>query len=404
MIKDNLRVAIISIYSFPHGGAATNRILAYAKGMVENGAEVDIFNILPTENFIDSKRISDEGVFQGINYYYTGGRYRNKYKILRGLAIKTRFRQFYGYFTSYRLISKRNNSNQYSHIIISTDLFPALKIYSNLARKINAKSIFIFDEFPIPIRHKLKKRIPTWKQLLYRKVLINIDAYISISEELKKYYCRFSMKPTHVLPVIVDYERFSNKDALFQANRKYLCYMGNMELSKDDVDNIIKAYHLIANRYQDIDLYLYGKPSKSVKKYLVDLVNDMDLNTRVFLKGRVGSEDVPAILNNAFILVSSQPDTVRASGGFPTKLGEYLSTGIPSILTDVGENAKYVKDGEHVFLVKPHNPQEYANRLDWIITNYEKALLVAKEGQSYVYNNYSHTIQGKALLGFLATI
>ena len=42
MNQDNQNILILYIYAFPFGGAATNRILAYAKGMIVNGAKVTV--------------------------------------------------------------------------------------------------------------------------------------------------------------------------------------------------------------------------------------------------------------------------------------------------------------------------------------------------------------------------
>ncbi len=401
--QNGFNIAVLSIHSFPFGGAPTNRIMAYCKGLTENGIGVDVFVPFPTDNLPVKVSLPDNGECCGINYYHTSGLYRNKYKIFRGLSLLTKYRKIYGYFTSSREIKKKVKSRNYTSLIISTDEIISLKVYRRLAKKIGAKSIFIFDEFPIPIRHKLKSSIPNWKSLLYRIALKKIDAYISISEELKKYFCHFSLKPTIVLPVIVDISRFNAtiEGNLKAGKRKYLCYMGNMELSKDDVDNIIKAFGLISEDYKDIDLHLYGNPSSNSKELLTSLIYSLGLEERVYLKGGIPSKNVPGILLNAYILVSSQPNTIRASGGFPTKLGEYLATGVPALLTDVGENTKYVSDGEHVFFAEAQKPEAYANKLRFIIDNYQDALKVAQKGKFFVFDNYSHIRQGKRLVDFL---
>lgn len=401
----NINIAVLSIYSFPFGGAATNRILAYCKGLIANGVNVDIFIPHTTDYLPVKETLPDSGSYEGIRYFYSSGRYRSEYKVLRGLARATKFRQFYGYISSWKNICQQSKIKKYSCIIISTDLIPSLLIYSLLAKKINAKSVFIFDEFPIPIRHKLKDAIPKWKTFLYKIVLKNIDAYISISEKLKHYYCNISSKPSFVLPVICDVSRFysANCDNILKT-KKYLCYMGNMELSKDDVDNIIKAFAIITKDNKDLELHLYGSHNLQTNDYLKKLIISLGLSDCALLKGRVASADVPQILCNAFILVSSQPNTVRASGGFPTKLGEYLATGIPALLTDVGENSKYVKDSEHVFFVKPNDTQAYAKKLEYIIDNYTEALNIAKNGKEFILEQYSHIQQGKRLAAFLSNL
>ena len=133
----------------------------------------------------------------------------------------------------------------------------------------------------------------------------------------------------------------------------------------------------------------------------MNLILSLNLEKRVFLKGGVNSDIVPQILKQAYILVSSQPDTKRASGGFPTKMGEYMAAGVPALLTDVGENAKYIKDGVHTFFSKPGDHIAYAKKLTYIIENYEHALKVATNGKKYLVDNFSHIHKGRELLEFI---
>jgi len=204
------------------------------------------------------------------------------------------------------------------------------------------------------------------------------------------------------MQVITDVTRFSGITCDNELSLKhYLCYMGNMELAKDNVDLIIKAFAMISNEYPDIDLHLYGSPSNRTYEYLSRIINSMNLSDRVFIKGRAEYGDIPQILANAHILLASQPQTMRASGGFPTKLGEYLASGKPAIVTRVGENDKYVTDMQHAYFVVPDNVESYADKIRYILNNYEIALLVANEGRKLIIDNYSQSANGYALIRFL---
>jgi glycosyltransferase involved in cell wall biosynthesis len=402
----NIHCAVICIYPFPLGLAPTNRIIAYSKGMQENGAAVKIYVPFPTDDFSTANNKQVEGDFQGISYTYTSGRRKSKYKSFRALAVLSGFRKLKGYLTSSFKIYKDSKDRPYDCIFISTDAIPSLFIYSLLAKFINAKAIFIFDEYPIPIRHKLKSSIPFYKVFLFKRVLPILNAYISISEKLKNYYCNLSLKPAFILPTITDVSRFivDNNHSAVKEDNKYLCYMGNMELTKDDVDNIIRAFAVIAEKHPGIKLYLYGPSDMKTSKVLENLIKDLALEGKVILKGQAESDKVPYILKNAHVLVSSQPDTIRASGGFPTKLGEYLAAGVPALLTDVGENSKYAEDGVHIFFCKPGDPSAYAAKLDYILENYDYALKTAANGKQYLFSNYSHVIMGRKLLEFVAAL
>jgi glycosyltransferase involved in cell wall biosynthesis len=406
-MKNNMRIAIVSIYSFPKGLAPTSRILAYSKGMVDAGVSIDVIIPFPTDNSVGIE-LNDvnNGSYEGIKFYFTSGRYKSKYKIFRAISIISGYRKLCGYYTSIKRIMLLSINDKYKCIIISNDSISMLFIYSVLSKLLKVDSIFIFDEFPIPIRHRLKKKIPIWKEILYRIVLRNITAYISISDKLKNYYNDYCLHKTFLLPIIVDVTRFNyaKRQINTSNNPEYLCYMGNMELTKDNVDNIIKSFSLISNNFPSLMLFLYGSPTDNNERKLNNLILSLKLNNRVFLKGKVNNSQVPGILMNSRVLLSSQPNTIRASGGFPTKLGEYLATGVPSLLTDVGENSRYVQDNVHIFFSKPDDSSAYSEKLSFILNNYEYSLKIANFGKQYLLENYSHIKIGKNLIEFIHSI
>lgn len=399
-----MNYAIISIYSTPYGMAPTTRIMAYAKGLIYNEAIVTIYNPFPTDRHINLDKLESKGIYDGVYFNYTSGRYLIKYKILRGAYRISGLKTLWGYITSTITLFKENKKSKIDGIIISSDSLRNLFFYSIISSLFNSKSVFIFDEFPIPIRHKLKSKIPLLKVFMFKLILKNISAYISISKNLCDYYNNICTKKTFILPVIVDISRFKSIKIDDNNNENYLCYMGNMELSKDNVDCIIKAFSQISNEFNSLKLFLYGEPTIETKNTLNKIIQSLNLEDKVILKGRVKNVEVPGILRRAKILVSSQPNTVRASGGFPTKLGEYLASGTPSLFTDVGENSKYVKNGVHLFFVKPENPNDYAEKLRYMINNYDESLKVAIVGKRFIFDNYSQEAQGKKLLKFLKTI
>lgn len=388
-----MKIAIICPYSFPFGMAASNRIAAYTEGLKDNGAQVDVLIIRPTDYYTD-KQSPNIGCYHGVKYNYLCGKYANKYHIIRILYFLSGVRLFEGIYRTYRHLKL----HKYDVIIISYDDPIFLFLYSQLAKFYRIKSVFIFDEYPEPIRRKLKNKIPKYKEWLYKKILKGIDGYISISNELKDYFCKFVNKPSIVVPLIVNTERFKPINV---ERKKHISYIGNMELSKDNVDNIIKAFSLISDKFFEYSLHFYGNPTVQTKKLLEDLIHSLNMEHRIVLEGRIDSESVPMIIASSAMMVSSQPDTLRAKGGFPTKLGEYVVMGTPTLICDVGENSSFLKDGIDCFFVQPNNPTEYSLKMEYILNNYEQALSIAKQGEVKIRNCFSQTVVGKYIFNFL---
>ncbi|HEY4324214.1 MAG TPA: glycosyltransferase [Mucilaginibacter sp.] len=386
------RVAIICGYSFPEGLAATTRILSYGKGFVENGIKTDIFVYFPTDSQPSS--FSADGEIYGINYHYPGTREHPKNKIIRILS-----HAYYCFIAVFKLL-KENKKEKFDFVIISSDWFRILYVFIPVVKLINSRPIFITDEYPVPIRVYLKNSIPKYKETLFKNILKYVKGMIFMTDNLSSFYNGFVEKPSYILPTLTDVSRFSGIPPNYNGPR-YLCYMGNMELSKDNVDNIISAFKTISEKYDDLELHLYGPPSPNDLKRIAALIDKLELHTRVILKGKVSNDKVPGILLNSFILVSSQPPTKRAEGGFPTKLGEYMASGKPTLLTNVGEISKFVTDGVNCWLAIPNDPIDYGKKLEYIIDNYPEALKVGERARAYILENFDYNVQCIKLINFL---
>ena len=396
-----MKVGIINIYNFPFGMAATTRILSYSKGLLAQNVDIDIISIVPRKRSLDNYPLY--GVCDGGRYYHFCRAPKCKIPIVRSFCWI--YKNQLALHRALQFINKANRKVPYDAFILSfDDPFTLKQVVSFLRKKTSAKIVTIADEYPIPIRHYLKTSVPSFLLNQYKKVYRYIDARILMTNNLKEFYnSQILPKKTLILSTIVDCSRFNDLTILPQS-RDYLCYMGNMELSKDNVDNIIRAFSIIKDKYINLDLYLYGAPSATTNLYLLNLITNLNLHNRVFLKGKVNSSQVPNILANAKILVASQPNTKRAEGGFPTKLGEYFMTGVPTILTDVGEITEYVQDGLNGFIVPPSNPQEYAIKISYILDNYSEAVSVAQNARTFILNNYTSDIAGKLIVSFIENL
>jgi len=381
-MKQVKHIGVLCGYSFPEGMAPTSRIIAYSKGLVENGVEVDVIIFRPTDR--GGTFGPKQGSVGGVRYYYP---YKRKWS--DSTAGRWLWDRPVSYLLTLWALFRMNRKNRFDFILLSFDSIQNLFLFIIYLRIIGIRPVFIGDEYPIPIRHYLKEKIPAYKTFLYRFIFRYLSAKVLMTENLAKYFNEIHQTPTHILSSITDTSRFEDTAGTPGIERKYLCYMGNMELAKDNVDNIIRAFHLVSSIYPEIDLHLYGIPSLKDRTILESLIAELDLSKRVFIKGRAGYIDVPVIMKKALILLSSQPDTLRAAGGFPTKLGEYLASGVPVLLTDVGEISKYITDGKHAWLVAPMNSIEYAKRIEYILNNYSKAKEIADQGRNYIFEKFS---------------
>ena len=391
-----MKISIVCKYPIPVGMAATTRIMSYAKGLVEAGENVEVWSCIPTGNF--GGYSTNSGIYEGVNYRYSYRRARSQYKLIRALQ------HLFSLFIFAYKFHKINQKEKTDAVILSSDSIFLQFVVGFLCRINKIKSIFIFDEFPYPIRGKLKNDIPYLKKKAYGISLRLYDGYISMTQTLLDYYQDICKRPGLIVSTITDLTRFSysEKDKFEVSEPISLVYMGNMELTKDNVDNIVRSLPYVLDEFE-VHLYLYGRPSKTDLAFLEKLIADLGVSPYVSFHYATPSE-VSSILTCADILVSSQPDTKRAMGGFPTKLGEYLMSGTPVLLTDVGETSQYFIDEQDMFFAKPDSPIDFAHKIKYIKNNYKKAIEVAQSGRNKISTLYSHTKAGVDISNFINII
>jgi glycosyltransferase involved in cell wall biosynthesis len=72
------------------------------------------------------------------------------------------------------------------------------------------------------------------------------------------------------------------------------------------------------------------------------------------------------------LLILPRPLNKRTKYGFSTKLSEYLVSGVPVLLTDVSDNALYIKDNFNGYLIPPGSANALAEKLVYIIRHYNE--------------------------------
>jgi glycosyltransferase involved in cell wall biosynthesis len=357
---------IIVIGEFGSSGAALNRVNLEIDGLNKHGLSCLKFNLTST------------------------------YKYIFIFPLLMRF------FKSFCLFFQIKSTDRI--IVYGFTLFTPLDILFLRLRGCNI--FFERNEYPFTLIadsikiSKLKYRLEKLQDISCLKQLKYARGFITCSQSLENFYKKYTSSTTKFIriPLLVDNDKFSVPGK--KKDNKYIAYCGYMGNNKDGVSILIDAFKIIAPLYT-INLMLIG----SAEQYVMDKLREQarGLEDRILFTGLVDHKEMPGLLASAAMLVLASPNNKQAEGGFPSKLGEYLATGIPVVVTKVGEISDYIHDGINDFVAEPDDVDSFAGKMKFVLDNYDNALSIGKKGQELV-KQFDYKQQGILLKDFLLSI
>jgi glycosyltransferase involved in cell wall biosynthesis len=130
---------------------------------------------------------------------------------------------------------------------------------------------------------------------------------------------------------------------------------------KDLLGNAIRGLGELRSSSVRVSLRLVG-PSRRVTAdclgpdaRLLDGLDDM-----IEYHGRVPHDEAVRLVAGADFSILLRPDKRYAHAGFPTKLVESLSLGVPIITNPTSDIAEYVRDGKEGMLLEDISPKAFA--------------------------------------------
>jgi len=374
---EKLKVAIITHASFPNGLASTNRVIYHAKGLKENGVETKIYITLPTENWKRVKNTLIDGEVFDIPYEYMWNKTkRSKYFI--GRRIHDLLSPIYTAFAIKR--DKYKNA-----LLISFCSYYVLTVLKILFFFFGIKLIAERTELPKTERGLLQLK----NRIMVNFVFKNLYAFLTISRSLQKHYSKLVSKncPVHLVPVIIDVDDIYKPEI---KRTRHLVYTGPLLQKKDGIITILKSFKNIADEFPETNLYLTGDLNiSSDKEKIKEEITD-DIRDRIIFKGFISREEMIDLINSAAALLLAKPTSEQADTCFPTKLGEYLATGNPTVITRTGEVSYYLKDGESAYIAEPDSVDDYTEKLRILLRNPQEALQIGLKGQEAARNRFNY--------------
>lgn len=208
--------------------------------------------------------------------------------------------------------------------------------------------------YNLGVRGNLRLFLSGWTQ---KNMGLFADAAIGISGYLMRFLHKyFQNKPVIHLPVAFDPDNIVDTQLTANSPQISVFYGGTFG-EKDGMEHLIKGFEYASSRNNKIVLTMTGKGSRIDMEKFETLVRHSSARDKIINHGFVSYEDYCQILGSAQILCMTRINSPFANAGFPYKLGEFLATGKPVIVSRLPEIQNYVPPDACRF-VTPESAQE----------------------------------------------
>ena len=134
------------------------------------------------------------------------------------------------------------------------------------------------------------------------------------------------------------------------------------------------------------------------------LIAQLSLDGRVLFLGHRPRQAIPLLLSQGDVMALPRAAGIFSQAGFPTKLGEYLASGKPVVVTNTGDISQYLQDGANAFLTPPGDTSSFAHALQYVMSNPKEAREVGRRGREVAVSQFSSQVHGARIIEFIRAL
>ena len=130
-----------------------------------------------------------------------------------------------------------------------------------------------------------------------------------------------------------------------------------------DVESLILAIPQVLKKVPKAKFVIAGKGSQEA--YLRRLTKSLEVDGTVKFIGQIPHDELPKYLSSSDVYVS----TSLSDGGISVSTLEAMACELAPVVTDVGDNKRWIKDGKNGFIVPIKNTKALAERIIYLLKN-----------------------------------
>jgi glycosyltransferase involved in cell wall biosynthesis len=360
------------------------RVMRYAEALAQKGFDVEAI-------VLRRDLQSVEEVMNGVRVLRIQTRQKNERGKYNYLSRVLKF-----FFRSMIEITRRHMRDPYD--IIHVHSVPDFEVFAAFIPKLKGARIILDIHDIVPefysAKFKVSPKAPVFKALkVVEKLSASFADHVVVSNHIWHGRLLDRSIAEDKCTVILNYPDssiFYRRSNHSDHGKVIMIYPGTLNWHQG-LDIAIKAFDKIKEKVPEAEFHIYGDgPSKPA---LVNLVEDLGLEMRVLLNGTRPLDKMAEIMSKADLGVVPKRNDTFGGEAFSTKILEFMSLGVPLIVSRTKIDSYYFNDSVVKFF-KPEDETDLAEKMVALIKDrQERERLVANASrfvEDYTWENKQH--------------
>ena len=248
-------------------------------------------------------------------------------------------------------------------------------------------------------------RLKRW--LAFHLVYPWIDGFLVISAALGEVARRHGSPQALItkVPILTDGEDLAPRNVRPDAD-PYVFHAGTLTEEKDGISTVVEAFAKCAAGRPNLRFELSNYVTlPSIKQRIESILKAYEVRDRVTFHRHLSRETLQEKLLSCALVVVNKPENLRNRHNFSTKLGEYMSLGLPIITTATGDAAQYLVDGENCLLIADaSDSDEIARHMQTLLDDPVLAQTLGENARKTSQASFAYAHHASSLGAFFRTL
>ena len=387
-MNETPKISILTASDFPYGGAAENLVRQLALGIYENDVKVEVIR------YRGSRYGSQNDTpISCSNYLFNKPRKGDLFNILEQIAI---------FILTPFLLAYRKFKKHDEHIVLyGLEFSPIIRPIRFWTKLLGIKCYrFITDYYDDKVIASV-----WWKNIkhvFYRKQFQVIDPRLDglfvVSHFLYEFCLQNGIPEEKIVlvPHFIDTEL--REKVANQKDKKFtITYSGTLR-RENGIYDLLEAFRLLLQQDKDLKLKLMGEVDEELQKMLdSEAYKHLPIEATGFLQ----KNDILNEMLSSSVLVNPRISGRLADAGFPTKMGEYLSTKIPVVSTKVGDLPRYLEHKKNIIFAEANDPESLAQSILYVKEHEQECIKIAENGYQWANEQLNYIKNSKKVIEFI---